>query len=59
VAATPPPWWTRRLTGIPILISEFLFAFNLYMTWKYRHENVDESGLNAPLIAPTAEEVRA
>jgi cytochrome c oxidase cbb3-type subunit I len=59
VEATKPFWWTRLFTGIPILISEFLFAFNLYMTWKYRHENVDESGLNAPLIAPTAEEVRA
>jgi cytochrome c oxidase cbb3-type subunit 1 len=48
--ATKPFWWVRMLSGIPILVSTFLFAINVYMTWKHRHEAVaDESFLTAPL----------
>jgi cytochrome c oxidase cbb3-type subunit I len=49
VQASKPFWWTRLFTGIPILIGDFLLAINLYMTWKYRHQNLEEEELNAPL----------
>ena len=49
VEASKPFWWTRIFSGVPILISEFLFALNLYMTWKNRNEASDEETLNAPL----------
>jgi cytochrome c oxidase cbb3-type subunit I len=54
VHATKPFWWTRMFSGIPILIGEFLFAINLYMTWKYRNQVADEETLNAPLTAESA-----
>lgn len=53
VAATKPFWWTRILTGVPILISEFLFAINIYLTWKNREARGEAIRLDAPLV-PTA-----
>ena len=50
VQETKPFWWTRMLTGVPILVAEILFAINLYMTWKNRDQaTADEAALNAPL----------
>jgi cytochrome c oxidase cbb3-type subunit I len=42
-------WWTRAVAGTLILISEVLFAVNMYMTWKYRNVRLSEEALNAPL----------
>jgi cytochrome c oxidase cbb3-type subunit 1 len=55
VHATKPFWWTRVVSGVMILVSEILFAINIYMTWRYRHEVADEAALNAPLGAAPAQ----
>ncbi len=54
VHATKPFWWTRSLAGSMILVAEFLFAVNMYLTWKYRNVRVSEEELNAPLRAQGA-----
>jgi cytochrome c oxidase cbb3-type subunit 1 len=53
VHATKPFWWTRILTGVPILVSEFLFAINIYLTWKHRETQGAGVRLDTPLV-PTA-----
>lgn len=54
VEASKPFWWTRALAGTCILVSEFVFVVNIYMTWKYRRQAYSEKTLNAPLGGSTA-----
>lgn len=49
VTVSKPFWWVRMFSGCLILVSEFMFAINIYMTWRYRHQASDEETLNAPL----------
>lgn len=54
VQATKSFWWVRALSGSMILVSEFLFAINMYMTWKYRNVRVSDAELNAPYTESAA-----
>ena len=49
VEATKPFWWTRALAGTCILVSEFIFIVNIFLTWKYRRQAFSEEKLNQPL----------
>ena len=44
VEASLPFWFFRMIAGIAILVSEVLFAVNMFMTWKFRKVVVVQLG---------------
>lgn len=44
VEATMPFWFFRMIAGVAILVSEVLFAVNIFMTWKFRKVVVVQPG---------------
>ena len=59
VIASKPFWWIRMFSGCLILVSEFMFALNIYLTWKYRNQTTDVEELNAPLGSLETKEGKA